>query len=181
MLLEWAAVKQRHAKSSESVVDFAETTKAQGDASPYPDAAWFILINFKWWSFNRTSKFQKMTEAFTTWRTWAQPISWVFPPHLGKVHSFIIFRILWEFGTHEAEKGHSVFLYIPTKGVCLDISIFLGGRNILYLFVLLHGCCFGECTQENRSATHGMETFQNLGLSRTNKNKTNTASCSGWT
>lgn len=64
-------------------------------ASPYPDAAWFIQINFKWWSFNRTSKFQKMTEAFTTKRTWLFTYQLSFPPHLGKVHGFIIFRILW--------------------------------------------------------------------------------------
>lgn len=81
-------------------------------------------------------------------------------------------------GTHEAEIAHW-----PKKldEVCLDISIFLGEGTYIYLFVLLHGCFLGSVHKKIDLRHTADLTFLNLGLSRTNKNKTNTASCSGWT
>ena len=76
--------------------------------------------------------------------------------HLGKVHGFIIFRILWggwnswsrNWLKHmEGCEGYGVFMYIPTKEVCLDISIFLWGRNLYISFCFASWLLFGECTQ----------------------------------
>lgn len=47
-------------------------------------------------------------------------------------------------------------MYIPKKHLLINIQFPLG-RNILYLF-LWFMLLFGECTQENRSVTHGRET-----------------------
>lgn len=126
-------------------------------ASPYPDAAWFIQINFKWWSFNRTSKFQKMTEAFTTKRTWLFTYQLSFLPHLGKVHGFIIFRILTEAdGTHEAEIDWSTW---RNQRSLFGHIHFPWGGNLYISFCVASWLLFGECTQENRSATHGRSNF----------------------
>ena len=61
------------------------------------------------------------------------------------------------------------------------IQFSLGLGNILYLFVLLHGCFLGSVHKKIDLRHTADLTFLNLGLSRTNKKKTNTASCSGWT
>lgn len=84
------------------------------------------------------------------------PISWVFRPTSERYTASSSSGSCEADGTHEAEirvnhmekaKGYGVFLYIPTKEVCLDISIFLGIGEHLISFCFASWLLFGERTQ----------------------------------